>query len=468
MLDKKIKNIFLIAMIFVSIISFLVVLCCNSTIETRYLCLLPLFLIFGLLVYLLANKNSVMYIGSFIIIVSYFIRMSVAPAFMAIGDYFSTKSSELDYNTAILFMIYEFIFVFFILSFLSKNKNINAGKWNESTEKPENNENIKFKVNKNMKLIIFFLIIICTLFCFRYPQILNSFKFGVLSNSDLIQWQKKYNFSLNSMPKLIFYMISWCIKIIKEVIIFIILLAIKNKKNSKFKFISSLAIILIGSLISDDTLAQNLYFACIYFLLLTEFYPENKKKIYIILSITVGLIFFYGLISEKISDYNYKETAYNIANTLQVYFTGVYNVAVSLKLKVENPLKIIAGDFLRSIPLFKTFFVNMQTSTTVFCSYINDEYNSQIVPSLGQSIFLFGKIFAPLIASLFTIITVKCESKIKKIDNYFDKFICYIIIVKLACIPVIYNGQIFLQGLFGTILPLVIISLFNKKEKKYD
>ena len=118
MLDKKIKNIFLIAMIFISIISFFVVLCCNSTIETRYLCLLPLFLIFGLLVYLLANKNSVMYIGSFIIIVSYFIRMSVAPAFMAIGDYFSTKSSELDYNTAILFMIYEFIFVFFILSFL--------------------------------------------------------------------------------------------------------------------------------------------------------------------------------------------------------------------------------------------------------------------------------------------------------------------------------------------------------------
>ena len=225
MLDKKIKNIFLIAMIFISIISFFVVLCCNSTIESRYLCLLPLFLIFGLSVYLLANKNSVMYIGSFIIIVSYFIRMSVAPAFMAIGDYFSTKSSELDYNTAILFMIYEFIFVFFILSFLPKNKNINAGKWNESTEKSENNENIKFKVNKNMKLIILFLIIICTLFCVRYPQILNSFKFGVLSNSELIQWQKKYNFSLNSMPKLIFYMISWCIKIIKEVIIFIILLA---------------------------------------------------------------------------------------------------------------------------------------------------------------------------------------------------------------------------------------------------
>ena len=70
------------------------------------------------------------------------------------------------------------------------------------------------------------------------------------------------------MPKLIFYMISWCIKIIKEVIIFIILLAIKNKKNSKFKFISSLAIILIGSLISDDTLAQNLYFACVYFFII--------------------------------------------------------------------------------------------------------------------------------------------------------------------------------------------------------
>ena len=98
------------------------VLCCNSTIESRYLCLLPLFLIFGLLVYLLANKNSVMYIGSFIIIVSYFIRMSVAPAFMAIGDYFSTKNSELDYNTAILFMIYEFIFVFFYYLFYQKIK----------------------------------------------------------------------------------------------------------------------------------------------------------------------------------------------------------------------------------------------------------------------------------------------------------------------------------------------------------
>lgn len=87
------------------------------------------------------------------------------------------------------------LYLFFLYYlFYQKIKTSMPGKWNESTEKSENNENIKFKVNKNMKLIIFFLIIICTLFCFRYPQILNSFKFGVLSNSDLIQWQKNIIF----------------------------------------------------------------------------------------------------------------------------------------------------------------------------------------------------------------------------------------------------------------------------------
>lgn len=469
MLDKKIKNAFLVIMIFISIASFLIILFCNCATNCTYLILLPLFLAFGLFVYFLVNKKSVMYMGSFIIMIAYFIRMSVAPAFMTLGDYFSKKSSDLNYDTAILFMIYEFVFVFLILTFLpKKNDNNNVDECHERIESTENEENINFKVDKNLKLIILLLVIICIFFCFKYPQILNSFKFGISSNSELIQWQKKYNDALNSMPKLIFYMVSWCIKVIKEIIIFILLLTIKNKKNSKFKFILSLAVILIGCSISDDTLANNLYFAVVYFLLLTEFYPENKKKIYGFLLLTVGLIFFWGLISEKITGGNIEETSYNIANTLQVYFTGVYNAAVSLELNVKSSLEIIAGDFLRSIPLFKTFFVDMQTSTTVFCSYINDEYNSQIVPSLGQSMFLFGKAFTPLIASLFTTLTLKYEHKIQRINNYFDKFICYIIIVKLACIPVIYNGQIFLQGLFDTILPLVIISLFNKRRKKHD
>ena len=136
--------------------------------------------------------------------------------------------------------------------------------------------------------------------------------------------------------------------------------------------------------------------------MLTEFYPKYKKSIYYILGFTICFIFFFGLFSEKIANGNFQEISYNIANTLQVYFTGVYNVAVSLKLEVSNPFKIILGDVLRSIPLFKTFFVNMETSTTVFCSYINDKYNSQIVPSLWQSIFFVGNLFAPIISVIFT------------------------------------------------------------------
>ena len=168
------------------------------------------------------------------------------------------------------------------------------------------------------------------------------------------------------------------------------------------------------------------------------------------------------------SSNNIEIVIYNIANTLQVYFTGVYNVAVSLKLNVDNPFTIIAGDFLRSIPLFKTFFIDLQTSTNVFCSFINDQYNSQIIPAMGQSMFMFGKFLAPLIASIFTFLTLKYENKISNTKIYFDKFIFYVIIVKLACVPVIYNGQIFLQGFFGTIIPLLVISFFNRRRKKYD
>ena len=81
--------------------------------------------------------------------------------------------------------------------------------------------------------------LICFVFCILYPQILNSFKIGILSNSKLIQWQIKYNLSLNSTPKLIFYLVSWCIKVLKEVIIFSILLYIKRKNKTKDKNIIS-------------------------------------------------------------------------------------------------------------------------------------------------------------------------------------------------------------------------------------
>lgn len=466
MIEKKTKNLIitiLLALTFVSII----VIFLNPQPECQMLILLPLsYFLFTLVLYA-HKKSKPLFVGSFIIMISYFIRMSLTPMFMTLGKYFSHKPTSLDYDTAVLFMIYEFVIISFIM-LLFRNKD----REHNDTLKNINNDNVGVKESntftKSFKTIIFLLVIICGAFCIVYPQILNSFKFGILSNSELIQWQVRFNQSLNSTPKIIFYLVSWCIKVLKEIIVFMLLYRVMTKKKNRFKFIISLIIIVIASLISDDTLAQNLYFAIIYFLLLTEFYPKGKSKIYISLAFTVGFIFIYGLLGEKMSSNNIEMVFYNIANTLQVYFTGVYNVAVSLKLNVDNPFIIIAGDFLRSIPLFKTFFIDLQTSTNVFCGFINDQYNSQIIPAMGQSMFMFGKFLAPLIASIFTFLTLKYENKISNTKNYFDRFIFYVIIVKLACVPVIYNCQIFLQGLFGTIIPLLIISFFNRRRKKYD
>lgn len=468
MIDGKIKKIMYFSLISLSFISFIIVFLTNDYSNCSFLCLLPLFFFIGVLLFSLVNKKNDLYLGTFIIIISYFIRMVLTPIFMCFGNYFDYKDSSLPYDNAVLFMIYEFIFVFMILILYNKKKRYPIN----SLEQKNKNLNEEFNITKSLKYILIILMLICFVFCILYPQILNSFKIGILSNSKLIQWQIKYNLSLNSTPKLIFYLVSWCIKVLKEVIIFSILLYIKRKNKTKDKniisFLVSIIIVLIGTLISDDTLAQNIYFAFIYFLLLTEFYPRYKKSIYYILGFTICFIFFFGLFNEKIANGNFQEISYNIANTLQVYFTGVYNVAVSLKLEVSNPFKIILGDVLRSIPLFKTFFVNMETSTTVFCSYINDKYNSQIVPSLGQSIFFVGKLFAPIISVIFTFLALKYEREIKNKKNYFDKFIYYVIIVKLSCIPVIYNAQIFLQGFFGLILPLLLINLFNKRRYNYD
>ena len=225
----------------------------------------------------------------------------------------------------------------------------------------------------------------------------------------------------------------------------------------------SIIIIGINLLITDDTLAQSIYFALIYFSILMEMYPKKRRKIFMLLCISVLSIFVLGMVA--INSNNNKNFSYKLANTMQVYFSGIYNNAMAFELQRENIPELITGDFLTSLPLIKKFYIELNTSNKVFCLSLGDVYNSQILPTLGQSRLYFGNFLSPILSIIFAALTAFYEKKIQRKDNYFKEFIYYIVVIKCACVPVLYNYSIFLSGLFNLIIPMLLLNILNGGKK---
>lgn len=454
MIDKHFKNIIVIALIIMSIISSTIILFTNDNMYSFCLILLPIGYSILLLFYQLLTKHKPIYVGSFIIIASYFMRMVLTPVAISISNYLVIKDVNIIYDQAIIFMLYEALCVFVILGLITKKNN----------DKEQKNEN-NFKNVFSKKLLVFisFLSIITLCCIFIYPQILKGFKVGILSSRELIEWQIAYNAAKESMPKLIFYLANWSIIILKEFLTFYLLIIIKNSKKIKKKLLLSIIIIGINLIITDDTLAQSIYFALIYFSILMEMYPKKRRKIFMLLCISVLSIFVLGMVA--INSNNNKNFSYKLANTMQVYFSGIYNNAMAFELQRENIPELITGDFLTSLPLIKKFYIELNTSNKVFCLSLGDVYNSQILPTLGQSRLYFGNFLSPILSIIFAALTAFYEKKIQRKDNYFKEFIYYIVVIKCACVPVLYNYSIFLSGLFNLIIPMLLLNILNGGKK---
>ena len=184
---------------------------------------------------------------------------------------------------------------------------------------------------------------------------------------------------------------------------------------------------------------------------------KNKRKTIVTAGALITIVFlliglFTGINNDK------------MALRLNAYFGGIHNVAIAINTEVNKPLEAFGGDILRAIPLFKTFFVNMNDSTTIFINSIGKE--GQIVPLIGQSVFYLGTPFACGLTIIFILLTLKFENNAEGEKDITTKFLYLILTIASASSIVVYNEHIFFRTIFSVYVPLSLLLAFDKKKRK--
>lgn len=449
MIKSRYKKIIFFLMMLISFMVTIITIL-NSSSICYFMPLLPAFNLLGNIIYFTLTKEKDIYIGSLVIFGTYFIRNTITPLVMTLSNYLDEVGYLYNYDETIIYMCIEFLIVSCVVTLFTKRR--------DKTIQDEVTDFSFFEGNSKIMLIIISLVsIILTLI---YPKVLNIFKFGFITGDAMTEHYIEYYRTLNSMPKLIFYLLSWSLTILKELLTVMILLKIKNSRIN-MKVLASIIVIGINALISTDTLADSLIFSIIYCMIIMDFY---KKSFKIVITIVFGGVLLF-LIKGLFYDINSTSNILNsLAFTLNAYFGGIKNVAVAFSIQNYNWGEVLCGDFFRSIPIIKALFVNLNNTTTIFNNAGNT--SGQIIPAIGQSYMYFGKVLSFLIPTIFSYLTVKYETKLSKETKLINKYLLYILIMRTACVPVLYNAYIFLIGYFGTYLPIKWLSMLDRKNKK--
>ncbi|HHV84020.1 MAG TPA: hypothetical protein GXX43_10260 [Tepidanaerobacter syntrophicus] len=160
-------------------------------------------------------------------------------------------------------------------------------------------------------------------------------------------------------------------------------------------------------------------------------YPKQKSKTTFIIIIIAFLIFsqltlfrFYNDTSKKPFD--------NIAATLQVYFSGPYNMALAVETREEYKEEIsafnvfydIARPFYGIGQYFKRF--NVYSSTDYFNKRLSIgglPRNDQIMPVTGEGLLHFGYILSPIYLILTVMLGFYLDKKLSKAEKLEEKYI---------------------------------------------
>lgn len=455
--------------IFFSIIS--TILLISDSDRPSYYTLLPILpCSFGLVSCIFANLYNLFFksISITMIISTYFIRLVIIPIFLNFGGY-STKvinTNAFSYiENAILLMVLELFIVFFYLSF-------KAGKYLDYKKNINQLENMYINNTKSsLWIIISALLLFVVLVIIKYPEELSYLGFFTqLSETERILNYKKRLYAQQVVPGAIDTFFTLFISILQIIIPILCILYISKKygnKNKKKAANLSIIVVLLSAVIMTSEKASSVTIAVSLFIIIYNLYPSiMKKKIpfFIIVMISFvfgGLIFKAGANTSE----NFLDA---VSTTLNAYFSGPINIAVSFMIRNDLSLNIILSDLGNSIPIVKYFFQNLNTSPKLFnlALYGNSDIKDQIIPLVGQGYFYFGFFLAPILSILVVKLTLFFERLVRYEKNILNKYIYTHATLAISLVPVLYNLNIMINTLFILIITILITNNSNKMSKK--
>lgn len=295
-------------------------------------------------------------------------------------------------------------------------------------------------------------------------------------------------FSISTQKTIINDSAGWISLIIATFFLLIFIISLKfiknlNIKNDLIKIGFSLIIGLFyvnGSSVTGENISRwsMLISALIVYIYVLRLYPTHKKKLTVILILTILFAVTFGSFF-KFTD----KKGYNSINetmkeqlkyeTLNAYFTGNKNMQIALELKEDikrqkiSKLEIIKSDLFANFPILNKYLSNTEKQSAVLFNY--KYYNSyiakdQIIPYSIQVYIYFGLLFI-----LFEIIQLyysfKCYFMIKNRNDFLEIYCLVYLSVSFALVNCI-NFSIILQNIWIHVLPVFIIHIFNIKYMK--
>lgn len=450
MMDDK-KKIAILSILIVSVLSigiiYPIINLSQLQNDYQYIIILPILYIIGTFIVTLFSKPNNPLI-KYLILLLFAIKIYLFPILVIINGFnMRSYNYELEENITKAVFIQSIEWLTTVVCMLTINPRKN------NKEKLASNKIL----NKNTKRITVIILLICLIGVIIWPQLTNSyhtFYFG--SMAEEISWKKSAYEAHEIIPLAIYYPLTFIMRIGRILLPLFIIDAISKAKrlNNSFKLISSLLLVpLLLLLYVPDDKAGSVMSAAAMVIMLAKVYGNNRK-IYRLM--TIGAILMATIIAPLFAN----------PNRINAYFSGFINTSAVFEMDEEQKTKVLLGDTLRSIPIIKGFFVDMPTTTERFNKALGLDtvYNSQIIPSEGQSYYYAGII--GVILSTFTLVKIAYSLYAKgELSNNSFTYFTYLFYSLLVAFGIVMYDNFLILSLSLQYIPLIIISKITKQEK---
>lgn len=420
-------------------------------------------LLYGLLFFMSKMRFAIFeYVGIFVLNIILFCRYVILPFYSSLTNlYFHSHATITDTslnNSAIFLMAYEIICIFIVFQFFIIKLN---------TRKSITKNALLIKTNKFPKEnfhFYYFAVFIGVLSFLLFPGVrerVNFFIIDEIGSSNLNTISSLGQIFSNSIFKLVFVIV-----VTKQ----LLRLHSGNKSN---RFLVYVAVLLCISFVSSTNRTTILIQAIACLTILKSINLLNKKTLLITGTLTLLILLSltsYRLLNRgQITTQVFTENGFSkqvIVDNLQSYFGGPHLIALAIKNEdnFSGSIESFSNEILSSIMFVRQVFpLDKSSSTVAFNKNFGFfDYNSMILPSLGQGYYYFGYLGAPLLSILFCYLIYIVEMRIVGTNHIGKKFALYILVLWLAFFP-LQNLNIITSSFFNIFLPFYLIILLNKR-----
>lgn len=401
----------------------------------------------------------------------YFVRLVLINFMVVYSGWYegrSTLSPALEnYKMSIFLLLAEYIIINIYYVIIIRKNDINL-----------RNRNLELKIEKdNVKDYVYLMFILINVIMVYFNRDnISILGIGQSDNAQVMGGDEASSLST---------LISISMYVAKYIVLGFIIRYFYRKyliNQSNLYVLNSVVIVLLINMIFIGHNRMDAMLPIISSLILLNYLYRKKMVIFNVIMVGFAILALYFIsILRNTFQYNITNDINSlITDYLQVYFGGIYNIALSLEISnLNNNSNFITFLYDLVRPFLGLNFLwrseTVQMSTTLFNFRIFGKYDhvTQIIPLVGQFYLVFGAL-AVVIAPLIIMLLLKFFLKILKGSNFIDSIIIIPIVIRL-CFTFFQNISIFINEMSSLIIIygfLRLVTYFvkqvtNKETSKY-